>query len=248
MPRQTIFSLVCTAAAAALFTACSPVYHVPATQNVPLFNESGQGRVAAYTDGGSAEIQGSYAVSDNIGLQLNTGFYFPANEDNGNGGNGQYFEAGIGYFTPISDGGWVFETYGLVGGGRLENHFPGTGGSSAGTGTIEAGAFRYGIQPAIGYRSNFFEAAASARIMGISYSNVRGNLTFGGEDQIQYLTDNNSQMVLEPAFTLRVGPSWGKLQLQYAHSINLGDDEFRQDDSHLTLGLIFGFSGSGSGQ
>ena len=81
--------------------------------------------------------------------------------------------------------------------------------------------------------------------MGISYSDIRGSLIFDNEDQVQYLKANNSQMVLEPAFTLRAGLDWGKIQLQYAHSINLGDPDFRQSEGHLTLGFIFAFSSQG---
>lgn len=248
MPNQTISFSVCAVSLAGIFTACSPVYHVPATQNVPLFTEQGQGRVAAFSDGGSAEIQGSYAVSDAIGLQLNTGFYFPGDEDNGNGGNGQYVEGGLGYYAPISaDGKFVFETYGLLGIGGVKNHFPSSIQSNPGTtGNIEAKAFRYGIQPAIGFRSSFFEAAVSTRFMGINYSDVQGSLIFDNEDQVQYLMDNSSQLVLEPSFTLRAGLDWGKIQLQYAHSINLGDDTFRQTEGHLTLGLIFAFPSGGT--
>lgn len=248
MPKRIIFPNAYAVVFAAMFTtACSPVYHVPATQNVPLFMEKGQGRVAAFSDGGSAEIQGSYAVSDALGLQLNTGFYFPANEDNGNGGKGQFVEVGLGYFSPVSaDGKLIFEVYGLLGTGGLENHFPSTLQANPGTtGTIEAKAFRYGIQPALGFRADFFEAAASARLMGINYSDIRGSLIFDNQDQVQYLKDNKSQVVLEPAFTLRAGLDWGKIQLQYAHSINLGDDNFRQSEGHLTVGLIFAFSSQG---
>lgn len=247
MANRIVFFSAYVFAATAFMTACSPVYHVPATQNVPLLMEKGQGRVAAFSDGGSAEIQGSYALSNSLGLQLNTGFYFPANEDNGNGGSGQYIEAGLGYFTPISaDGKLVFETYGLLGTGGLENHFPSTVQANPGTtGTLEAKAFRYGIQPALGFRSDFFEAAASARLMGINYSDPQGSLIFDNEDQVQYLKDHPSQLVLEPALTLRAGLDWGKIQLQYAHSINLSDDTFRQSEGHLTIGLIFAFLNGG---
>lgn len=129
MANRIVFFSAYVAAATAFMTACSPVYHVPATQNVPLLMEKGQGRVAAFSDGGSAEIQGS--------------------------------------------------------------------------------------------------------------------LIFDNEDQVQYLKDHPSQLVLEPALTLRAGLDWGKIQLQYAHSINLSDDTFRQSEGHLTIGLIFAFLNGG---
>lgn len=247
MPKLPFFPIACGGALFAFATACSPVYHVPATQNVPLFTGKGQARVAAFTDGGSAEVQGAYAVSDAVGIQLNGGFYFPPNEDNGNGGNGRYVEGGVGYSSPISaDGKVIFETYGLLGLGGLENHFPSSTGSSPGTtGTIESKAFRYGLQPAVGFRSPFFEAAVSAKMLGINYYDVNGSLIFDNTDQVSYLRDNNRQFVFEPALTLRAGVEWGKIQLQVVRSFNLTDDEFRQSEGHATLGLIFDISRRG---
>ncbi|MBK9492238.1 MAG: hypothetical protein IPO07_28205 [Haliscomenobacter sp.] len=112
------------------------------------------------------------------------------------------------------------------------------------TGTIETKAFRYGIQPALGFRSDFFEAAASARLMGISYSDIRGSLIFDTEVQVQYPKANNSRMVLEPA--LPCVPDWiGEKFSCNTHTASTWRRKFRQSEGHLTLGFIFAFSGHG---
>ena len=132
-------------------------------------------------------------------------------------------EVGGGYFTPISEN-FVFEAYGIVGIGTMENHFPASSGTnSESKGDISANVLRFGIQP------NFM------------YSNIDGDLIFNSENQIDYLNDNKSNFLLEPAITVRGGLEKFKLQLQYGYSYNLSNSDFQQDNSYLTVGLNYTF-------
>ena len=71
------------------------------------------------------------------------------------------------------------------------------------------------------------------------YSKIDGNLIGIGE--VQYLKDNSSNFLVEPAITLRTGFENFKLQLQYGYSVNLTKNDFKQDKTFLTLGLNFTF-------
>ena len=53
------------------------------------------------------------------------------------------------------------------------------------------------------------------------------------------MESNSSNVLLEPALTVRGGLEKIKLQVQYGYSVNLSHPNFRQDGSFLTIGLNF---------
>ncbi|MEO6758193.1 MAG: hypothetical protein ABIO24_01985, partial [Saprospiraceae bacterium] len=106
-------------------------------------------------------------------------------------------------------------------------------------GQIDSKLLRIGIQPAIGYRSRFFEAAVSSRLVSLNYSGTSGSLVFDGLRQADYLENNKSLWLAEPALTLRAGTDFLKFQVQFSHSFNLSNADFRQDEDQLTIGLIY---------
>ncbi len=235
MKRSILFFM----AGCVLFTACNPKFYSPDTQNVPLISQMGETNLTVAGNGNQAEFQGAYGINENLAVKANGSFFIPEELDNGDGGSGRYFEAGLGYFTPLA-GNFVFETYGIAGFGRVENHFPSTVSGNPGTsGDISANVFRYGLQPNFGYKSKHFSAAISTRIVNLSYSNINGDLVYQSQNQADYLNDNKSHFLLEPALTLRGGLEKIKLQVQFGHSLNLSNNDFRQDDNFLTLGINF---------
>ncbi len=216
---------------------CSPVYYIPNTHNVPAMSEQGEfvGAVAGTTD--RADIMAAYAISDNIGVLANASLFFPKDNEDGNGGSGQIFEGGIGYFTPIGDNDFLFETYGILGMGKVENHYSTTSSGETG-GKLEAGLFRAAIQPALSYKRKYFSASVSTRFSYLNYTSVKGDLLYQGANQIDYLNDVNSQVLFEPAFTLRAGIEQVKLQAQIGTSLNLSHNDFRQGKEYITLGIL----------
>jgi hypothetical protein len=236
MRNQTVFSGL--ALIMLVISSCSPKYYVPNTHNVPLLEEKGQINLAVHGNGNQFEIQGAAALSSNIGLMLNGGFFFPAEDDNGNGGSGRLGEVGLGYYTKIGEY-VVFETYGLLGFGSVENNFPSTlPNNPSTTGIINANIFRAGIQPNIGYTSKYFSAAVSARFVSLNYSNIEGSLIFDGVDQFTYLENHKSSFLVEPALTVRAGIENIKLQAQLSGSWNLSHNNFPQENALLSLGLF----------
>lgn len=220
---------------------CSPKFYSPNTQNVPLISEQGEGNINFSTNGNQFELQAAYGVTNHFGMQLNGGLFIPKNLDNGNGGSGKFGELGLGYFTSFDEK-WILEAYGLGGFGTVENHMPSTLEDYPGTtGNISANLLRIGVQPSFGFKSKYFTIALSSRIVNLSYHKLRGDLTYRDELQTDYLRDNASTFLIEPALTIRGGIEQFKLQVQYGYSFNLTNPSFRQDHILLTLGLNFSF-------
>ncbi len=221
---------------------CSPKYYTTNTQNVPLISEKGETNLTLSGNGNQVEFQGAIGVSKSIAIQANAGLFIPPDLDNGDGGSGKFFEAGVGYFKPVTEH-FVFELYGLAGTGSVENHLPSTSDTSPGTeGDISANIFRYGIQPNFGYKSKYFSAAVSSRFVNLRYSNIDGDLIYDNESAVDYLRENNSHFLIEPALTIRAGLDKIKFQLQFGYSWNVTNEDFRQDTGFATIGLNFNFA------
>ncbi len=230
--------LLTSAVALGLLTAaCQPGYYIPNTQNVPLLTARNQKTLTLAGNGNQYELQGAYSLTDHLAFQLNTGLVKPKDLDNGDGGSGKFFEAGVGYYAPLKNN-FTWATYFLAGAGSMENHFPSeVSANPVHSGNISANIFRYGLQPVVGYESKYFSIGASSRILSLNYNNIKGDLIYKGENQKRYLEDNRSGFLLEPALTLRGGIEPVKLQIQWARSINLSNTSFRQENTLLSLGL-----------
>jgi len=220
---------------------CAPVYYTPTSQNVPLFTQKAESRVTVMGNESQAELQAGYAATPHLGLQLNGGLFFSPDDDSATGdGHGRFAEVGAGYFTPIGESRFVFETYGLVGVGSVENSFPESVAANPGSnGRLNANLYRFGIQPVIGFRTRYFSAALSSRFVSLNYSGIGGNLMYDNMNQQAYLRDNSSLFLIEPALTLRGGFERLQLQLQFIGSANLTKSDFYQKNSVTTLGLVY---------
>lgn len=223
------------------FYSCSPTFYSPNAQHVPLLSQKGETALTLAGNGNQVEFHGAYALTDHFALKANAGWFIPRDLDNGNGGSGKLVELGGGYFQPIHDN-WIFEAYGQIGFGGFENHLPSTSVDYPNTkGNISANMLRIGIQPNFGYKSKYFTAALSARIANLSYSKIEGDLIFDNINQANFLKDNNSYYLLEPALTVSGGLEKIKLQWQYGYSLNLTNSNFKQENLFLTIGLNFNF-------
>jgi hypothetical protein len=218
---------------------CAPKYYAPNTHNVPLLTRARDFSGALAVGDSRGELQGAYAITERVAVMLNAAVFDQSDDADGDGGRGGILELGVGYLAPRGER-FQLGVFGLLGGGDVENHFPSTVASNpATTGNLEASLARFGVQPALGYRSTYFEAAASARILRLRYSDVAGSLVFGGEDQVQLLRSQSSHTLLEPALTVRGGLETVKLQLQLGWSFNQGHSSFRQDEAYLTAGVVY---------
>lgn len=222
-------------------TACSPKYYIPNTQNVPQIHAKNDASATVAGNANQFEFQGAYGISNNIAVQLNGGIMRPEADEDGYSGSGDFVEAGLGYYTHLSPN-IYFSTYALIGAGSVENKFPSTvSNNPSTTGKISANLTRFGIQPGISYHTNYFSVTGSARFANLTYSNIDGSLIFANQDQERYLKENDSNLLFEPALTLRGGYDKVKLQMQITRSFNLTNSDFRQDEALLSLGVNFVF-------
>jgi len=221
---------------------CSPVYYAPNTHNVPLLQKKNEGVVGLHVADQRGELQAAFALTDRLGIMMNVAAIHPKNDEDGDGGKGDIFEFGGGYFGVLR-GKFMFESYAMLGFGNLENHFPSTlAANPFTTGKIKGQFLRYAVQPSIGFKSSYFDAALSLRMAELHYSKISGNLTFGSEDQVQYLEDHKNHFLLEPALTVRGGFDYLKLQIQLGLSHNLTTPNFRQNKGYLTVGLLYNWN------
>lgn len=237
--KRTFSFVLNTAFIVFLFTACSPYYYTPNTQNVPLIKEKGGAFISVAGADSQLEFQGAYGLTDNLAVQINTGFVLPNDEENGDGGTGKLFEGGIGYYQNLNES-FLLDVYALAGFGTVENHFPSTVPVWPGTtGDISARLLRYGLQPSLSFHKNYFSVSASTRMTRLRYSNVEGNIIFGNQDQVVYLNENKSHFLIEPALTIRGGLKRIKLQVQLIKSFNVSNSDFKQAVGQITGGLVF---------
>ena len=219
-------------------SACNPTYYIPNPQNVTVFKSKGETRILASGEQTKFHLQGAYAFSDHFAFQTNLGFHQKTEELNS--GGGVLGELGIGYYQVISED-LVFECYALGAVGSMKNEFVADMYYPERDGIIKANVTRLGIQPSIAYTSEFFEAAFSTRIARLHYSNIRGNLINGEINEIEYLKENDSSTLLEPAITLRAGVKNIKFQYQILGSINMTHPDFKQKKQQHNLGVYLMF-------
>src|SRR5690606_19389878 len=215
-----------------LMVACRPVFYSPSSQHVPLLTEKDEfGASVDYVFAESTEsmtLKAAYAVTPHWALMAGGSFHFRGDTENDvSWGDGGYIEAGGGYFNKMSKK-LVYETYGLLGFGQMSNHFPQTMASYPNTnGILRSDVMRLAIQPTIGFKSKYFDAAISMKTSMLHYHHIRGALVTQNIDQQypssqqEYLAGHRNSVLLEPALTLRGGWDVIKLQLQGGASLNL---------------------------
>lgn len=220
---------------------CIHSYYLPNTHNVPLLTEKKDVRISAGTYQGlqtGFEFQGSYAVTNNIGLMGNA---MAVSGTNSYGDSRiRYFDLGCGYFKPLNSH-FVFETYAVAGFGSARN-------------TFESGSYndanftKLFVQPSIGYKSKFMDLALSFRLASLNFTSLVNTGQIGGTDltDIQFIQNNSNSFLSEPAITVRFGSDRLKLQGQYGWSFNMSHPEFPQGDKfYYSIGIAVSINAKG---
>ena len=212
-----------------LISGCSPIYYAPNTLNVPMIRAKGEGVLGGYIgDPSSVNIQGAYSPKQNWAVMAD-GVW--GSEDSSNqGGSGHLITGGAGYYRPLNNH-FMFDTYGILGLGSVENHLS--------QGDVSSGFVRYAIQPSAGFQSKYFEANVASRLVALRYFHTNGS----NAAEVTYLKGVGTQFLLEPALTVRAGYDAIKAQFQYGYSYNLTDSNFKMDEGIVSFGLIFRFKG-----
>ena len=229
-------NLVITLSLLSLFLiSCTQYYYAPNVQNVPLFTEKNDLRLAgSYGFGVSArylELQSAYSASNHIGVMLN---FMRASETifDTYAGKGYYYEGAVGYYKPIKPDG-SFEVYG--GFAISDQHHK--NGSSGGDEYLTF--TKMFIQPSIGSTANGFDIAFSTRFSRVAFNKIDyTNFTYiNSPSALDDLTNNKVSFLLEPALTTRMGWKNFKIQAQFQRSINLTNSDLPFELYNINFGI-----------
>lgn len=227
-----------------VFNACAPELYYPTMQNILAFKEKGEFRgSAAFTDFGY-DIQSAYAVSNHVGVMAHYMQYKNDAVDNNykTPSFGSGYEVGAGYFTTKKN--LIFETYGFVGKGKVENGQGLLNGIFFQPyGKLSANMHRLALQQSVTYSKKYFEVALSTRLSHVRYGNISNEpYEFNQVDVAEFLRNNKNYTFLEPALTLRFGLKNAKIYFQMQRSIllnkvsNINYDYYQ---SPVFLGITF---------
>lgn len=235
-------------ASAICFCSCNHLYYAPSSANTPLFREKNEGMLNAGfigTDEASGvQVQSAYAVGKNVGVLLNFMTMGESNNTSYNNqnvkekGRGTYVEAAAGYFKPFSNIKFVFETYGGIGAGMINNHY-------ASSERSKVGLTKLFIQPAIGLRLPNYQMSLatkfSAAMLKIKSSDLSSTGLPDEYAKLYYLPDHKTSFLFEPTLTFRAGLKSVMLQAQVTLSLNINNKNLPQEDDLFSLGVIIPF-------
>ncbi len=221
---------------------CSHYYYGPNSNNTPLLKEKEAKlnlQYAATTEFEAFEVQSAAAISKHTGVMLNyiTGGGNDNNDffgSNGESGHAHEFEFGAGYFTPIKNTALVFETFGGMGFGAINNtHYRSE--------LSKVKFTKYFIQPEIGVRKNGFEFGFSSRFSFVNqtldFSSVTSDNNDDAFDDLIYLKERPGSFLWEPGIVLRAGGQKFLVQVQYTWSTNINNPEMKQEHGIFNIGF-----------
>ncbi len=222
---------------------CHHYYYVPTTQQVPLFQEKnefhGNAILAGQTNSSSKELQAAYSFSNHLAVEAQYMHVSNALDSDSSGfSSGHYIGGGLGYFTAIgARRRGVFEIFGGFGVNEQSHTYIDKIPSNVRVANADLSFSKIYIQPTLGIKKHGVEFAYSMRLSAVNFTRITHNFSASDINQIEYdklkaLGNAPFSLVLEPAFTIRVGWKQVKFQLQFQSSENLS-----HRDAHDSLGF-----------
>lgn len=225
-------------------------YYSPNIENVPLFTDKFEfsglmagsfGEINKYL-----ELQAGYSFPGHVALMANylIGGNDQSTEHTTDFEKNHYFEGACGYYKPFNDIG-LFEIYGGYGEGYERHSF--TYKEYLGSltwrtiqdGTADLSFSKLFIQPDIGIKIKWLEAAFSFRISNLNYSTINIYNTVYHLDELNSLKLNNTSWLFEPAITCRIGFKQVKGQIQLVCTRNLTNPDLLFELFRINFGLYF---------
>jgi len=233
-------------------TSCYHVYYSPNTANAPLLTEKGETKInAMYSTGGNSEFNGgefqvAHAAGKHFALMTNVFFAAKSEETSdwyGNHavekGNGSYFEFAAGTFERLDPKKKLIgEVYGGVGFGSAKNDY-GNDNSSKVNNT------KFFIQPSIGYKSKYFEAAFVPKMSYITWKVNEANFNQQGnndKEEIDAIRGKRAFFSFEPALVFRGGAEAIKVQTALSFSSIAANSGYQYSDLIELLNASIGIS------
>ncbi len=225
--KSIIKALIFLGILAVVFNSCAPLY-VPNVINTPGLKEKGDFNTSVHVGTSGYDLQGAYAITDNIGVMIN-GSYLNHTADSSDDYHKHIFvEAGAGYYKPIGKY-FLFDVYGGYGIGKINSY--------QSVDIFESFADTYVnrvfIQPSFGFFSPYFEIAIAPRTVIALVSQPTGRQT---------------GFFIEPTVILKTGSSNIKVTSQLGLSFMLNEyyNSFLYQPFIFSIGLQYSFRSFGS--
>ena len=223
-------------------------YYTPIIQNVPLFNDKNQfsGYLAGSfgTVNSCFEIQTGFSLPGHVALTANymTGGNNHSSEYYDDFARINYFESSLGFYRSFENIG-VFEIYSGYGRGFQRHVFTSwQSWSLEADGKADMSFSKIFIQPDIGIKKGWMEAAFSCRLTRLNFSGIRIDNTVYHLDELNILKQNSTPWLVEPAFTFRGGSKSVKGQIQVLFTGNLTNSNLMFERFRFNIGLYFSLS------
>ncbi len=233
---------------------CHHYYYVPATQQVPLFQEKNEFHanaiLAGQTNSSSKELQVAYSLSNHLAVEAQ--YMHIKNEldsDSSGFSRGHYIGGGLGYFTTL--GAYkrgIFEIFGGFGVSEQSHTYIDKSPPSVRVANADLSFQKIYLQPTLGFKKHGVEFAYSLRLSAVNFTQISRNFSASSINQREYdklenLGRTPLSIVLEPAFTIRMGWKQVKFQLQFQGVDNLStsksNDSLGFDSFSVGWGLSF---------
>lgn len=203
MKKINTFTIIVAILFSLFISACAPAY-IPNVVNTPLLNNKHETQIGAYAGVSGSDLQASYAITDHIGIMLNSSFRNNVSDSSDNYHMHKFIETGIGYHSKFSKDGH-FEIYSGYGYGMADIQ----------TTVLESTIYtkatyqRIFLQPNFGFSSKMFDLSFSPRFVMVNID----------PDYLQYST--KTKFFVEPTSSLKLGYKYFFLTSQLGFSIPL---------------------------
>ncbi len=224
----------------AMYSCQQPLY-IPNTHNTPVLTKQGDLDINFTTGSNGWDLQAAGAVTNEIGVMLNTSVADRTNDSSRNYNKHSFIELGVGYTALLNkktyeegQKQYIFSVFGGAGFGSASGLYEINGITNVNNGKY----FRPFIQPAVGMAGDHFDMFFSMRACRAQFSEIVVNgfpVEFTNSNR-----DNNTY--LEPVLTMRMGGPLVKFVWQMGASVGHyppGTAAFRNRPVIFIIGLNF---------
>jgi hypothetical protein len=232
-------STVCALTLCMLLVGCAPIYYAPSVQPTQRFEKAGDVQVTGHfwltQLNQRAHVQGGFVPWRNFTLVGSMGAvsqFFDTRDSSWNS-DISYAEFGPGMFWKLEQG-WAGSIQAFYGSGDVR--IAGASENEAPT-RVTLNYQRLTIQPALSFRADDMEIAASLRVGPLFFHNIQGEFGARGVLASDHLSEYRRVLLWEPAITIRRGYRRIMGEFQVGHSRNLERDGFLQEKVWFVAGF-----------
>jgi hypothetical protein len=233
---------------ALILESCAHSYYLPGNHNVPLFTEKNEFHGSISIGGtpvlSGSDVQAALALTDHFAIMTNySSSKYDNDSDDKNQANGKYFDGAAGYFN-LFDRYCVFEVYGGFGYCSQHHEYFDVLHNNTYLGKSDFTFNKSFLQPSIGLTFNAFDIALTSGFSRINFYKINYSVDQNSRyyDELEMISRNRTSFLFEPAFTIRGGWKFIKLQFQYIRSINLSNDALNFEPIKYSFGIYVSMS------